>query len=153
TLGPLGLVLKSGVWYLVAQSGKSIRTYRVAQIVEADVAEEAFARPKNFDLAAHWSESSRAYESGLYCEQAEVKLSQRGMELLNLLGAYVVEAAAKSAKRERDGWTRCTVPIESVSQGAREFMRLGGEVEVLAPPALRASIAETAAAMAKRHFA
>jgi hypothetical protein len=32
-------------------------------------------------------------------------------------------------------------------------MRLGGEVEVLAPPALRASIAETAAAMAKRHFA
>ena len=27
-LGPLGLVLKGGVWYLVAQSGKAIRTYR-----------------------------------------------------------------------------------------------------------------------------
>jgi predicted DNA-binding transcriptional regulator YafY len=33
-LGPLGLVLKGGIWYLVAQSGKSIRTFRAANIRE-----------------------------------------------------------------------------------------------------------------------
>lgn len=150
-LGPLGLVLKGGVWYLVAQSGKAVRTYRVAQIVEAEIAEEAFARPKSFDLAAHWNEASRAYETALYREQAEVKLSPRGLSLIEMLGSRVAEAAARSAKPNRRGWTRCTLPIESVRQGARDFMRLGEDIEVLGPPALRARIAEVSAAMAARH--
>src|SRR6185503_7348225 len=128
-LGPLGLVLKGGVWYLVAQSGKAVRTYRVAQICEAEITDEKFARPKKFDLAAHWREAARAYEAGLFREQAEIKLSARGMTLLDLLGPFVKDSASKSAKRDRGGWTRCTVPIESISQGAREFMRLGDEVE------------------------
>jgi len=151
TLGPLGLVLKGGIWYLVAQSGKAVRTYRVAQISEAETAEESFARPKNFDLAAHWAEASRAYESGLYREQADVKLSPRGMALLGLFGQHLTEAAAKSAKRDRRGWTRCTLPIESIGQGALEFMRLGEEIEVLAPPALRARIVDVSTAIAQRH--
>jgi predicted DNA-binding transcriptional regulator YafY len=150
-LGPLGLVLKGGVWYLVAQSGKAVRTYRIAQIATAEVTEEDFARPKHFDLAAHWNEASRAYEASLYQEQADVRLSPRGMELIGLLGPHVAQAAAKSAKRSGQGWTRCTVPIESVDQGAREFMRLGEEIEVFGPPALRARIAEVSTLIAKRH--
>src|SRR6202000_376777 len=51
-LGPLGLVLKGGVWYLVAMSGKSIRTYRVAQMLDVEMTDETFARPKGFNLAA-----------------------------------------------------------------------------------------------------
>ena len=34
-LGPLGIVLKGGVWYLVATSDGQIRTYRVSRIVSA----------------------------------------------------------------------------------------------------------------------
>jgi predicted DNA-binding transcriptional regulator YafY len=150
-LGPLGLVLKGGVWYLVAQSGKAIRTYRVAQIVEAEASDEEFARPKRFDLAAHWEQASRAYEASVYREQAEVKLSPRGMQLLELLGPHAKDAAVKSARRDRGAWTRCSVPIESERHAAREFMRFGEEVEVLGPPALRARIAEVSAAMAQRH--
>ncbi len=150
-LGPLGLVLKGGVWYLVAQSGKTARTYRVAQICDPEITKEIFTRPKGFDLAAHWVESSRAYEKGLYRECADVKLSPKGLKMLELLGPHITEAAAKSAKRDRRGWTRCSVPIESIRQGAREFMRLGDEVEVLGPPTLRIRIAEVSAAMAERH--
>jgi len=40
--------------------------------------------------------------------------------------------------------------VKSISQ-LREFMRLGDEVEVLGPPALRQSIAEVSAAMVRRH--
>ena len=150
-LGPLGLVLKGGVWYLVAQSGKSIRTYRVAQIVEAEILEEECSRPKRFDLAAHWEQTSRDYETGVYREEAEVKLSPLGMRLLELLGPHAKEAAMKSARPQRGGWTRCTVPIESERHAAREFMRFGEEVEVLGPPALRARIAELSGAIARRH--
>jgi predicted DNA-binding transcriptional regulator YafY len=152
-LGPLGLVLKGGVWYLAAQSSKGIGTYRVANIVDAEATEEAFQRPKKFDLAAHWEQASRLYETGVYRARAEVRLSPRGLALVMLSGPYVAQAAKDSARRDRAGWTRCTLPIESVSHAVREFMQLGDEVDVLGPPALRRSIAEVSAAMAKRHRA
>src|SRR4029077_7349258 len=41
-LAPLGLVLKAGVWYLVAQSGNAVRTYRAANIHDAEVTDETF---------------------------------------------------------------------------------------------------------------
>ena len=43
-LQPLGLVLKAGVWYLVAQVGDQPRTYRVSNIIDLAVTEESFER-------------------------------------------------------------------------------------------------------------
>ena len=152
TLGPLGVVLKGGVWYLVAQSGKAIRTYRVAQIVEAEITDEPLARPKGFDLAAHWDKSSRDYEVGLFREEAEVRLSPRGVAKLPMLGPYVTEVAAKSAaKPDKHGWIRCKLPIESISVGASDLIRLGDDVEILSPLALRDAIAARLSTLAKHH--
>ena len=151
-LGPLGLVLKGGVWYLVAQARKNIGTFRVANIHDAEICDEPFTRPKKFDLAAHWQNSSREYERGVYREQAEVKLSPKGMSRLEVLGPYVMEAAAKSAKGpDASGWRRCTMPLESLEHGVRELMRLGEEVKIIGPPALREKMAETLAAMLRHH--
>lgn len=143
-LGPLGLVLKGGLWYLVAESGKALRTYRAGNILSAEVLDEPYSRPRDFDLAAHWAQSARAYEAGVYREQAQVRLSPRGWALLGLLGPHVVEAAARSAAPpDRRGWIRCTLPIESVSFGIRELMRLGEDVEVLGPKPLRTQLSRT----------
>jgi len=151
-LGPLGLVLKAGVWYLVAQSGKSVRTYRVAAMSDPEVTEEPFVRPKGFDLAAHWDKAARAYETGAYPIRAEVRLSPKGVALLPALGAYVRDEAAKSAsKPNRQGWIRCTVPLEPGEAGLRDLLRLGGDMELLGPPDLRAKMAELLASMARRH--
>lgn len=151
-LGPLGLVLKAGVWYLVAQSGSAVRTYRAANIHDAEITSEPFARPKHFDLAAHWREAVREYEGGVYHEHADVRLSPRGVYMLDLLGPYVVRAAAETAgKPDRNGWIRCTLPLESIDFGIRELMRLGDEVRVLGPPALRAQFAASALRMARMH--
>jgi predicted DNA-binding transcriptional regulator YafY len=151
-LGPLGLVLKGGVWYLVAISGKSIRTYRVAQMLDAQVTDEPFARPKKFDLAAHWEKSSRDYEAGVYREEAEVRLSPRGVDQLPALGPFIVAAAKASAgKPDRNGWVRCRLPLESFETGVRELMRLGDEVEIIGPPALRETLRASLAAIARRN--
>src|SRR6516225_3565414 len=60
-LDPLGLVLKAGVWYLVARAGgasagkgAALRTYRLSNILALTIAEEGFQRPKEFDLAVWW---------------------------------------------------------------------------------------------------
>lgn len=150
---PLGLVLKAGTWYLIAQSGKAIRTYRVANIENAESTDEVFVRPKGFDLATHWQQTCRAYEDGLWRSHAEIRLSPRGVALLPLLGSHVEQVARETAKPDRDGWVCCTIPIESVAQGLRELIRLCEEVEIVGPPALREKMSATLCLMSSRHAA
>lgn len=151
-LAPLGLVLKGGIWYLVARSGKSVRSYRATNIHDAELCDETFVRPPNFDLVAHWEKAVREYEAGVYHELADVRLSPQGVYMLELLGPYVVRMAAETAgKPDRKGWVRCRLPLESFGFGIRELMRLGEEVVVLGPPALRAQLAATADRIARLH--
>jgi predicted DNA-binding transcriptional regulator YafY len=142
-LHPLGLVLKGGYWYLVAERSGSLRTYRVSAIADAQMLEEGFCRPKAFDLAGYWTNSSREYERSVYSAKAELRLSPRGRGMLPILGAYVVEAVDRTAcPPDAQGWVRCTVPVEATEFGIRELMLLGEEVEILAPAALRAQMAQ-----------
>jgi len=144
-LQPLGLVLKGGVWYLVARVGEHVRTYRVANIVELCVTAERFERPKDFDLVRFWTDASRAYEIGLYRAKAVLRVSPRAMPKFDLFASAVAHAAAETAgPPAADGWVRVVIPIESVDQAAAELIRLGTDAEVLEPPELRRRIAETA---------
>jgi predicted DNA-binding transcriptional regulator YafY len=138
-LGPVGVVLKAGIWYLVAQNGQAFRTYRVGRISQAISLEESYPRPANFDLAAYWKQSSEAYERSTYSATATVQLSPRGRAILDLLGPYVVDAAARTAgKPDKRGWVRCEIPVEPAENGIHELMRLGRHVKIVAPAALRA---------------
>jgi predicted DNA-binding transcriptional regulator YafY len=148
---PLGLVLKAGSWYLVAKSGKTIRTYRVAGIANAELTGELFSRPKDFDLATHWLKACRDYEDGLWRGHADIRLSPRGLELLSLLGSHVDQVARQTAKPDREGWVRCRIPIESEAHGVRELIRLCEDVEIIGPPTLRERLTATLAAMSSRY--
>jgi predicted DNA-binding transcriptional regulator YafY len=152
TLSPLGLVLKGGIWYLVARNGNALRTYRVANIHDARVLDGGFVRPRNFDLPSHWTRASREYEEGVYREYADVLLSPEGQKRLELLGPHVTRAAAKTAhKPDRNGWVRCTIPLESIEFGVRELLRLGEEVRVMGPAKLRSQLAALASRIAAAH--
>ncbi|MEU9285635.1 WYL domain-containing protein [Streptomyces sp. NPDC048275] len=63
-------------------------------------------------------------------------------------GAALACRAAPNGHTEADGWTRATVPIESVDHAHDEFLRLGAAIEVLEPAELRNRIARTVAALA-----
>ena len=151
-LAPLGLVLKAGTWYLVAENTRgSIGTWRVANIRDAEVLPEDIVIPKKFDLAAHWEKAARTYEEGVYRLRADIKLSPRGVELLDMLGQYVKQTAQRSLRRESDGWIACTIPIESEGHAVRDLIRLCDDVEVLGPRTLRKHMRDTLAAMLRRH--
>ncbi|HXP65055.1 MAG TPA: YafY family protein [Steroidobacteraceae bacterium] len=143
-IGPLGLVLKAGVWYVVAVRGTGLRTYRASNILAAETLDEAFDRPADFDLASYWTRSSREYELGNYRGTAAVRLSRRGRSLISLLGPYVEAAVAKTAGRpDKQGWIRCTIPVESGDFGIRELLRLGEDLEVVGPPAFRGQVEQS----------
>jgi len=125
-LQPLGLVLKAGVWYLVAQVGDQPRTYRVSNIIDLAVTEESFKRPKDFDLARFWVTSSRAFETSVYHSNATLRVTARGLAKLDVLGSPVARAAAETATRRMPtAGSASTIPIESIDRAASDLIALG----------------------------
>lgn len=148
-LDPLGLVLKAGVWYLVAAAKGQPRTYRVSNIQALDVREAAARRPARFNLARYWSAWQRDFEARLMRERARVKLSPLGRRLLRDVSAAAseaVEAAHRPCAPE--GWVEADIPVESIGHAVRQMLRLGAEAEVLEPAALRQGMALEAARIA-----
>lgn len=147
-LRPLGLVLKAGRWYLVAQGSTRISTYRVSQIQAAAVLDESFERPAGFDLAVHWVASLEEFQSRQYTGSAVIRLSARGWESFssNVL-PVVARAAEESAVDDGEG-VRVTIPIESLGHATGMLLRMGGEVEVLEPEELREQVTAAVRALA-----
>jgi predicted DNA-binding transcriptional regulator YafY len=146
---PLGLVLKAGVWYLVAAVKAEPRTYRVSNIQELEVLEAPAKRPARFDLARFWKTWTHAFEARLMGERATVKLSPAGRKLLrdvNPAAHEAVEAAHRPCKPA--GWVRADIPVEGVDYSALQLLRLGAEIEVLEPSTLRRAVARAAADVA-----
>ena len=146
---PLGLVLKAGVWYLAAQVGMGVRTYRLSNILDLAVTEEGFERPADFDLAAWWLASTKRFEKELAVDTAQLRVSASGFKGLRELGAAVAQAAEATASAPDDaGWRRVTIPIESIAHAAAQVLRLGAQAEVLKPTALRRELLERLDAVA-----
>lgn len=139
-LRPLGLVLKAGRWYLVAQGSSRISTYRVSQIQAVSVLDESFERPAGFDLAAHWVASLEDFQARQFTGEATIRLSPAAWKSFssNVLPA-VARAAEESAVDDGER-VRVTIPIESIGHATGMLLRMGGEVEVLAPDELRAQV-------------
>ncbi|MFG2874427.1 helix-turn-helix transcriptional regulator [Streptomyces sp. NPDC048337] len=152
TLHPLGLVLKGGIWYLVARTEGTPRTYRVSRFLAVDVAEDGFERPADFELAAYWRESTDRLDAALHQQTAELRLSPRGQRLLPMrFGAAGARALAEADPADADGWVRLRLPVESEAVAVGDLLRLGTDAEVLGPPELRAALAETVASLAERY--
>lgn len=145
---PLGLVVKGGAWYLAARVDGTVRTYRIARILDLIVTEELFDRPEDFDLSAYWQENTERLEAELHPNKAVLRISAWGMKLLEHISpAYVRARMEVSDEPEADGWRTITLPAGSPHHAASEFLRLGAEAEVLEPPELRALMREWASTL------
>lgn len=152
TISPLGLVMKAGTWYAAGAAGGTTRIYRVAAVRALEITDEPNTRPRNFDLAGFWVTAARDFEAGLRSETARVRLSPRGVQLLrdvNPAGADAV--AAQHPSPPANGWIEATIPFERLPHAVREALRMGADMEVLAPAALRAAIAKEAVRIRQMH--
>lgn len=170
-LWPLGLVLKGGIWYLVAEAaeanesaeaadadqaaragGGRVRTYRVGRFLDVDTLADGFERPEGFELAPYWQESARRMEAATRRNTATVRISPRARRLLPMqFGAAGVRALATAGPPDADGWVRVELAVESEAIAVGDLLRLGTEAEVLGPPELRRALAAAVAELAGRY--
>jgi len=137
---PLGLVLKSGDWYLVAQSGTKRSIFRISSITALDVTDETFEWPERFDLASWWTAETAAFEERLRPLRAGLRASPLGLKRLSQLGAFAADAVARSGAPDREGWRGVELPIESVEQAALMLLGIGAEFRIVSPPELKAAV-------------
>jgi predicted DNA-binding transcriptional regulator YafY len=145
---PLGLVLKGGVWYLVARTDDQVRTYRVARVTSLETDGERFERSESFDLAAFWAESTAAFEQAI--ERVSVRLRIRpGHEwvIASVLGAATGATLEPLVERDPEGWVRVRISIDQPEEAHFRLLGLGAVAEVLEPRELRDRVAAEAAAV------
>ncbi|MEV4410457.1 WYL domain-containing protein [Catellatospora sp. NPDC049609] len=154
-LEPYGLVLKAGVWYLVARvpDADAVRTYRLARITAVEPAGETFQRPAQFQLAQWWAASAASFDRALIRERVRLRVSPRGLRHL----PHVTDPAARgeavlhTGPPDADGWCEVELAVESPQVALGQLLPLGADVEVLAPAELRTAFADVGAAIAARH--
>ncbi len=153
TLEPLGLVLKSGVWYVVAAAGGQVRTYRVSRITAATLLDDRFERPDGFVLADHWAESIAAYEAELPRLEVTLRVDPRRIhEVADVVGASALHRGTElPAADDPDGWRHFRLELEWPEEVAGRLVGAGDAVEVLGPAELRAAVIAVARASLDRH--
>jgi predicted DNA-binding transcriptional regulator YafY len=146
TLQPYGLVLKGGIWYLVAAVKNQFRTYRVGRITSLRETGRVFVRDESFDLAGTWAERSAQFVASMFKSEVTVRLSPSAMRALRSVAEpHAVERArAGLAEPDEQGWVVTVLPVENLEVAFDQLLRLGPEAEVLEPQELRTRLKESA---------
>lgn len=150
-VAPLGIVLKSGAWYLIGDVEGSVRTYRVARIRALRLLDDGFVRPVGFDLASWWGDSIRRLESELHQGKAVIRLSPTRLKMLEPFFSPFALAGVEMGAPDADGFRIVTVPVGSVWHACSDILRFGDDAEVLGPPELRARMRDTVSALYARY--
>ena len=149
-LEPWGLVIKGGVWYLVARVGDGLRTYRVGQIEEVETLSDRFDMPTDFDLVSHWVIELRRFEKELQRGHATVRVAPPAMSRIERLGADAADAI-RAAPLDASGRRTAVIPIEGVDHAAIELLGFGAWVEVIKPALLRRRLGDLVAQVARMY--
>lgn len=106
---PYGLVSRHGIWYLIGASAGMMHVVRVAHIQAAELTEQHFTRPAEFDLATYWAKCAtpikRAPVGGrrnLAQKKAKIKAAV-STHMLPRRGVHTARAQKKK-KHFRFGW-------------------------------------------------
>jgi predicted DNA-binding transcriptional regulator YafY len=152
-LEPLGLVLKAGVWYLVAAADGQPRTYRVSRVTKATALDERFDRPAGFDLAAFWTESSSAYERDTPRIEVVLRLaSGRLPRLHGVVGERPYDTIERLPVTDPDGWLHVRLKLDWPNEVVAQILAIGPDCELLEPVELREQIAAQARRLASHYL-
>jgi predicted DNA-binding transcriptional regulator YafY len=152
TLDPLGLVLKAGVWYLVARGDDETRIYRVSRLPTVAVTDAGFARPSRFDLVAFWERSRDEFETSRPRVDVTVRVEPSGVRALREAIDWSVRPSVDAGGVESDdGRVEFLLQFERLEWAYADLVKLGGAVEVREPIELRERLVQTGQQLVARY--
>ena len=131
---PLGLVSKGSTWYLVADTDKGLRTFRVWRVQSVEPTGEPAVRPRDFDLHQVWQEIVTRLDG-----ERGVRLV-RGVADIEFVRWLRLHFGTRLEVGPEDGDGRVAVEIgfpETHDDPARELLGYTEGLEVLDPPEVR----------------
>ncbi|WP_274564201.1 helix-turn-helix transcriptional regulator [Streptomyces spiramyceticus] len=144
TVHPLGIASKAGADYLVANTDRGLRTFRLSRVTSVEATGDPVARPDGFDLVTAWRSLAARMEDRMLSATVRAR-AQRSAEpvLQGLFGGRLRVGAALV-----DGWVEVEVDGPSPEILAVQMAGLGARVEILEPPEARERLACLAAELA-----
>jgi predicted DNA-binding transcriptional regulator YafY len=147
TVDPLGLVAKGSTWYLVANTPRGFRTYRVSRIEEAQLLDQPCVRPPDFELAAYWKSSTAQFRDRSRYE-ALLRLEPRTAATMKSWGCF--SNATTTQDVSPDGWITMNAQFEDEDHACFIVLGLGPRAEVIQPRKLRERVAADIAQLVGR---
>lgn len=147
TVHPLGLVVKSFVWYLIADTDRGLRTFRVNRVRGVTLTDRPVVRPEGFDLAEAWQKVVEEMDGrrGGFRVVARVHPAAVGW-LRGALGTRVAVGDPTG-----DGRVEVEVGTESAEAAAWQLAGFGTWLEVVDPPEVRDHLARLGSQLATRY--
>lgn len=151
TVDPLGLVAKGTSWYLVADTAKGMRTFRISRMESVTVLATEFKRPARFDLAEYWTRSIDSLQRGRGGYPATLLLTEDAARRLCVF-CKVTPVDERTAAPPAN-WAAMRANFDDLQQARFLVMGMGARARVLAPVELKqlveSEIGELAATMAQ----
>jgi predicted DNA-binding transcriptional regulator YafY len=148
---PLGLVSKGTTWYLVGDTDKGMRTFRVWRVQEVEVLDEPVVEPPDFDLADHWKD--------VVGQMDELRTERLVQVVAEQEPAGWLRAHFGNAIRRReemlDGRVLLEIgfPEEHTWRPAMELAGYADVVEVLGPPEVLDQLAAIGRTLSEKYAA
>ena len=148
--GPLGLVNKAGVWYLVAVTAdRGIRVLRVSRIRSVRPLESPVPRPDGFDLAVFWEEWTASFQASLPSLKVRLRASPEALaDFCEVFGDTALEGAEPP---DGDGSRMLSLSFEHELAAAHRLAGFGGFVEVISPASVRELLIRAARGILDRY--
>jgi predicted DNA-binding transcriptional regulator YafY len=140
-LSPLHIFYNQRAWYVIGRSSvhKSIRTFKLNRIKKADILDEGFADGDDFDLADYLGCAWSMIPEGCI---HHVRLRFAPKVASNV--AEVQWHKSQKVARDPDGSATVEFRVDGLNEITWWILGYGDQVEVLAPAALRQTIARIA---------
>ncbi len=149
---PYGLVSKAGEWHLVAQRQDHMIVLEISRLEVVELLPEKFDRPADFELIDFWEHWCQKMAENRPRYPVVVRVAPKILPNLQYFFKDRILRTISSAEQQEEGsWLTLEIGFEYHDQARWHLLRLGGDVEVLEPLALRYSIQDFAAQIQTRY--
>lgn len=144
---PLGLAAKGAGWYLVADTEKGLRTFRVDRVMEVELTGEPVVRPEGFQLTEAWKLITDELEQRRLPVRAVVRAWPRAVPWCR--GTFGNRVRIGPAGE--DGRVELELRGHSAGSLAAELAGFGNVLEVVEPEDVRSALGRLGADLAARY--